>query len=135
MEHVHTYVNFDKATDYIAVDFDGTLHDRTNHAFDDLGPPILLMLDRVKKWLEDGMQVKLLTARVSDAPRRGLNPSDVPEYVARQRKLLEAWCLKHIGQVIPITAQKDTYLYQLWDDRAVAIERNTGKVLGMNKEW
>lgn len=48
------------------------------------------------------------------------------EFVAEQRKLIEAWCVEHIGQVLPITHEKDFNMVELWDDRAVQIIHNTG---------
>ena len=126
-----TFKHFKPDTDWVAVDFDGTLHYRLPGAqLEELGPPVKKMVARVKKWLSEGKQVKLLTARVSDAPKRELAPEDVPAYVAHQRLILAEWCKEHIGQELPMTASKDVYMYQLWDDRAVAIEGNTGKILG-----
>lgn len=132
----HTYKNFNKDTDWMGVDFDGTLHKRPmDKPFTELGEPIQAMAERIKWWLANGMTVKLLTARVSDIPARNIAPEDIPAFVANQRIILAKWCLEHIGQELEITASKDAFMYQLYDDRAVAVERNTGKVLGINPEW
>ena len=132
----HSYDHFNMETDWMGVDFDGTVHDRTKTKVQgELGPPVPLMVARIKAWRAKGMQVRLLTARVSEHPMKEIPVNNVPEFQEHQRKILSAWCLKHIGEVLPITDRKDGYMYQLWDDRSVCVERNTGKILGMNKEW
>jgi len=40
--------------------------------------------------------------------------------------------VKHIGVELPITATKDLKMYELWDDRSICVERNTGRILGRN---
>lgn len=105
-------------TGWIGVDLDGTL------AFYDhwrgekhVGEPIAPMVRRVKAWLAKGLQVRVFTARVGGDP----------EEAAAARKPIEAWCREHIGQVLPITATKDYGMVELWDDRAVQVECNTGR--------
>lgn len=53
-------------------------------------------------------------------------------WVKGQVELIQAWCLEHIGTALRVTASKDFAMIQLWDDRAVAVEMNTGRVLGGN---
>lgn len=103
---------------WIAVDFDGTLAYYDVYS-DVLGEPIAPMVDRVKKWLGEGKLVKIFTARVADEDGRELVIAN-----------LETWSLKHLGQVIPITCQKDQHMVELWDDRAVQVIRNTGQIVG-----
>ena len=85
-----------------------------------IGPPIKLMVDRIKKWIEEGKEVRIFTARVSHPKANGVEAA------------IHAWCLKHIGQELKVTCIKDWECIQIWDDRAVAVERNTGKILGGN---
>jgi hypothetical protein len=110
---------------WTAVDLDGTLAraEDGNRAFGHgyVGPPVPAMLQRVKRWLAEGRDVRILTARVSSA-----NASDL---VAESRAAIEAWCLTHVGQVLPITAEKDYAMVELWDDRAVTVVVNTGEPL------
>jgi len=40
---------------------------------------------------------------------------------------IAAWCKLHIGQVLPLTCTKDYGMIELWDDRAVQVEMNTGR--------
>ena len=95
---------------WIAVDFDGTLAHYDHFRGDDhFGKPIEPMVRRVRKWLLEGHQVKLLTAR---PPSSGL----------RQ------WMREHLGQILEITNKKDHQMKVLVDDRAINAERNTGAV-------
>ena len=101
---------------WIGVDFDGTLakYGQGNHG--DLGEPVPLMVARVKGWLANGLRVKIMTARACTG--------DVFE-ISRIR----AWCKENIGQELEVTATKDFEMMELWDDRAIRVEMNTGKVI------
>lgn len=107
---------------WIGVDLDGTL------ARDDvplatptgIGPPVPLMVGRVKQWLAAGIDVRIVTARVSGPYTEGFNEQD-------QRLQIVNWCLEHIGRALPITCSKDYLMHELWDDRAVRVKRNTGR--------
>lgn len=106
---------------WIGVDLDGTLAKYTVwEGADHIGDPIPLMLGRVESWLSAGIDVRIFTARVGPQP----NGEDV---VARAA--IEAWCLKHLGRVLPVTATKDYHCLTIWDDRAVTVEANTGRIL------
>lgn len=117
-------------TGWIGVDLDATLAEY--HGFvsvDHIGEPIVPMLNRVKHWLATGRRVKIFTARVdggqialADGNEAGRQFVDV-EAVKRP---IEAWCLKHLGQVLEITNRKDYGMIQLWDDRCIQVEANTG---------
>lgn len=97
---------------YIAVDFDGTLAkwDGWNK---ELGEPVPLMLERLKTWLKEGKEVRIFTAR-----------AEIPEEVPP----IEAWCEKHLGQKLRVTNVKDLSMIELWDDRAIGVEMNTGRI-------
>lgn len=111
---------------WIGVDLDGTLatYDKWR-GIDHIGEPIAPMVDRVKRWLNDGNEVRIFTARV-DGGLGGVEAEDV----AAVRGHIEAWCLKHIGIVLAVTNIKDFHMAELWDDRAVQVEANTGRMLG-----
>jgi hypothetical protein len=66
-----------------------------------------------------GWNVKIMTARAYD-----------PVALVAIRK----WCKKHIGQELEITDRKDFHMIALFDDRAVAVEKNTGRALGNDKQ-
>jgi hypothetical protein len=118
------------AKGWIGVDLDATLAIYTHWRKDgSIGAPVPKMVTRVKKWLEAGEDVRIFTARVC-----GPDPNASKEEIAKNEKevkeqyaLIEAWCLKHIGQVLPITNKKDLKMRELWDDRAVQVTPNTGE--------
>lgn len=108
---------------WIGVDLDGTLavYDEWR-GVEHIGEPIPAMVERVKYWLESGIDVRIFTARVyGDGRADALRP-------------IEAWCAEHIGVVLPVTCQKDYGMVQLWDDRCVPVIPNTGRVWG-GAEW
>lgn len=111
---------------WYAVDLDGTLahYDKWLGA-EHIGDPIPMMLDRVLTWLNAGKDVRIFTARV--------HLDDIPDKAAEAahvRRVIEAWCLKHLGRVIPITNKKDFQMLELWDDRCVQVVSNKGEVVG-----
>lgn len=110
---------------WIGVDLDGTLAfwDDSFRGADNIGPPLPLMLERVKAWVADGKDVRIFTARVG--PNRGRDP----EYETRAREAITAWYVEHVGRALPITATKDFSMIELWDDRAVQVIPNTGRTL------
>jgi hypothetical protein len=103
---------------WIGVDLDGTLAKYGGWQGEDhIGAPVPLMLERVKKWIADGQEVRIFTARVS---------MDVDGEI---KKTIEAWCERYVGRVLPVTCHKDYSMIELWDDRCVAVEMNTGRRL------
>lgn len=115
---------------WIGVDLDGTLaHYAGFKGPDHIGIPIAPMVNRVKKWLSEGRDVRIFTARVDGggAALIGGNPDGAKFMdVEMVKKPIREWCLKHIGQELPITNVKDYGMEQLWDDRAVQVIFNTG---------
>lgn len=101
----------------IAVDLDGTLASHYDAKFDKnvIGDPIPDMMSRVKKWLDQGKQVKLFTARAVD-----------PENIPPIRKWLDKYELNNVD----ITAIKDPSIVKIYDDRAVQVRKNSGELLG-----
>ena len=119
---------------WIGVDLDGTLATYGGwKGIDHIGDPIMPMVERVKRWIAEGRAVKIFTARVDGGEvailmgdQNGVAHRDIPEV----RHHIEQWCLLHIGVILPITNVKDYGMIELWDDRAVQVEMNTGRVLG-----
>lgn len=109
---------------WIGVDLDGTLaeYDEWVH-HTHIGDPIPIMRDRVLHWLKEGKQVKIFTARV------WCGEADDPTESAEAREAIEEWCIKHLGYKLPVTNEKDYGMYELWDDRAVTVQKNTGKII------
>lgn len=102
---------------WIGVDLDGTLaHYDKWRGIEHIGEPVPAMLERVKVWLAEGREVRIFTARIAE---------DDPEVF----RVVREWCLVHIGHPLPITCVKDFGMIELWDDRCVQIEKNTGRRL------
>ncbi len=105
---------------WIGVDFDGTLAvyegwKGAHHT----GKPIPRMVNRVRRWLSLGYEVKIFTARVSD---------DADKLVATAA--IQQWCERQFGVRLEVTNIKDFQMVELWDDRAVQVEKNTGMRMG-----
>jgi hypothetical protein len=83
---------------WIGVDLDGTLAEYHGWAGPEhIGKPIPLMVERVKRWHEQGQPVRIMTARVSP-----LNPN-------REKciKAINFWMDAVLGFRLPITHEKD----------------------------
>jgi len=101
---------------HILVDLDGTLAEYDNWVSPThIGNPVPEMAFRVKKWLSEGKDVRIFTARAS-----------VPEMIP----VVEEWAEKHFGQKLKVTNQKDFSTETIWDDRARQVEINTGRLIG-----
>lgn len=108
---------------WIGVDFDGTLAMDGDRTFEEeLGLPIEPMRQRVARWLAEGREVRIVTARV--ARKNG-------EMIRSEQKLMiQEWCLRYLGRVLPVTSEKDYMMAELWDDRAIQVVKNTGERVG-----
>ena len=119
---------------WIGVDLDGTLAEYHGwKGIAHIGAPIPLMVGRVKNWIAAGIKVKIFTARV-DGGKVALKvsrPGDVYDPDAQKVdeivQHIEAWCLAHIGCILPVTNVKDFAMIELWDDRAIQVRFNTGE--------
>lgn len=135
---------------WIGFDLDGTLarYD-SNMQPTEIGEPIAPMVELARSYLEQGFEVRILTARVSV-------PEVTPEYLDRVREHLEkhglghvsprehierwvsqvgdireaiaAWCETHIGKRLAVTCTKDFGMLALYDDRAFRVIENTGRL-------
>lgn len=108
---------------WIGFDLDGTLAVYGGFiSLEHIGEPIPAMVGVLKKHLAEGVEVRIVTARVgndrSPAERR------------TSRFHIEKWCQTHIGIILPVTCEKDFEMWALYDDRAIAVEKNTGRILG-----
>lgn len=107
-----------KGNGWIGVDLDGTLAEYDTWVGPEhIGKPIPKMVARIKAWLSEGTEVRIVTARV--APK-------CSEDATVCRGYIETWLLEHLEVLLPITHSKDEHMWELWDDRAVQVEKNTG---------
>ena len=98
---------------WIGVDLDGTLaSDLGNSGFNEIGRPIMPMVDRVKRWVAAGRTVKIFTARAA-------YPSQIP--------LVKKWLARHGLPDLEVTNVKDMKMMELWDDRCVQVSANMGE--------
>lgn len=109
---------------WIGVDLDGTLavYDHWR-GFLHIGEPVGPMVERVKHWCNSGKTVKIFTARCAIC--EGKDESVVAESILA----IKTWCRQHIGRELEVTNIKDQGMIELWDDRAVQVEKNTGRVI------
>jgi hypothetical protein len=97
---------------WTGVDLDGTLAEYDG-SIDHIGKPISAMMNRVRDWLIQGKVIKIFTARAN-------TPEQIP--------MIMAWLKEQGLPEFEITATKDLNMVELWDDRCVHVETNTGKV-------
>lgn len=108
---------------WIGVDLDGTLAEY--HGWQGpqhIGKPIAPMVDRVRRWLAEGKEVRIFTARVSHDGTY----TRVLEAMSAHLAIME-WCIKVFTHPLPVTNVKDYAMHELWDDRAVQVRQNTGE--------
>jgi len=93
---------------WIGVDLDGTLAFYDEFRGDDyVGKPIEPMVRQVRKWIDEGRDVRIFTAR-------------------QPHPIIRKFSYDNFGKVLPITNVKDKHMIALYDDRAVGVRRNEG---------
>jgi cell division protein FtsB len=97
------------------VDFDGTLARDDIGSVDGLPAPVVPMVERVRKWLADGDDVIIFTAR-------------------GWQKEVEDFCLKYFGKKLVVTNIKMRGMAAWYDDRAIHVEPNTGHIVSAENE-
>ena len=100
---------------WVGFDLDGTLayYDGWK-GYAHIGEPIPAMVAALRTYLDAGFPVRIFTAR-----------ADHPLGVSA----VEDWCLEHIGVRLPVTNVKDFACVTIYDDRAVQVESNTGRIV------
>ena len=118
---------------WIGVDLDGTLayYDHWRGPYH-IGEPIPAMLERVKKWISEGYEVRVFTARVEGgtvALSMGDHDHEAHQHAVAVERCIRAWCKKHIGQELSVTCKKDFGMIELWDDRCIQVIPNSGRTI------
>lgn len=118
--------------EYYGVDWDGTCveyHGWTK--WNEFGKPIPKMVERVRGWLADGDEVRIITARVShDDNVKGTCKKSGETFTNVQMKhAIASECERIFGQRLRVQAYKCYRMAELWDDRAVGLVANTGETL------
>lgn len=131
---------------WIAVDLHGTLanHDATQVEGDPyhIGVPIPAMVSRVKAWIAAGHEVRIFTAKIFPLWKAEptLDPGRLSlrwceeytspyEDAAAFAHAIDRWVLEHVGTRLTLTCVKDRHCRELWDDKAVPVEKDTGRLL------
>lgn len=100
---------------WTGVDLDGTLayYDRMASS-DKIGDPVPSMMKLVKKMINNGIRVKIFTARAQD-------PDQLP--------IIRKWLKDNHLPELEITNVKDYGTQRIYDDRCIQVERNTGRLV------
>ena len=100
---------------WIGFDLDGTLAEyEPGQGISTIGKPIPKMVERLKRHIKQGYEVKIFTAR-------GGNP--------QQAEMVKEWLRTNKLPDLEVTDRKDYRMVKVYDDRAVVVEANTGKIL------
>lgn len=106
---------------WIGFDLDGTLAMYNGwRGIDQIGEPVPAMAQKLRALLAKGVECRIFTARVSGSG----------EAAEEARRYIQNWTEKHFGDRLTVTHMKDFAMVSLYDDRCVAVEINTGRVLG-----
>jgi hypothetical protein len=116
---------------WIGVDLDGTLAHYDGWVSEQhIGEPVPMMLARVRRWIDEGQDVRIFTARADGgdaAVAAGNAEGEKMRDVQRIIGIIQDWTEKHLGVRLPVTNRKDYGMVVLYDDRCVQIIPNTGE--------
>lgn len=115
----------------ICVDMDGTLATFDKFvSWDHFGEPIQETVDRIKHWRDLGIEVRILTARMSEESR-------ALDGITREQMegAIKAWCRKNLGFELPVYSEKGPGMLFLLDDSVIQVQRNTGLYVAPEPEF
>lgn len=97
---------------WVGVDLDGTIAKYyTWEGEEHIGEPIPRMIEIVKNIMQQGIEVRIFTARAQ-------SPTSIPH--------IEKWCEEHLGEKLMVTNTKDMNMIFYIDDRAKQVIPNEG---------
>ncbi len=97
---------------WIGVDLDGTLaHYEGWKGVNHIGDPIPNMVRRITAWQDDGIEIRIFTARAC---------------TQEGKEAVEEWLQKWGFTSIMVTNEKDYAMIELWDDRCIQVAPNMG---------
>jgi len=106
---------------WVGVDLDGTLaYYNSGDGVAQIGPPIEKMVAFVKHMLDEGIEVRIMTARVG-SENEAANEA--------QREMITKWTESILGQALAVTCKKDPGMIVLYDDRAIQVISNMGEIV------
>lgn len=106
---------------WIGVDLDGTLaHYDKWRGHKHIGEPVPKMLERVRNWINQGIEVRIFTARISGELVQA----------GEAMEAIHEWLQKQGLPTLRVTCTKDYAMMEIWDDRAVQVAANTGEPVG-----
>lgn len=133
---------------WIGVDLDGTMAHYEGWNGGRIGLPVPEMIDRVKRLIDKGYEVRVFTARAyrwemlkvsqehgavqygwDNYKPHNVLPERVQQAWDEDLKHVSEWVVKHVGMDLKITCIKDYRMIELYDDRARQVEPNTGRLL------
>jgi len=101
---------------WIGVDLDGTLAEYNSEGHERvIGKAIPAMVQRIKNWIRDGNEVRIVTARACNGEA--------------EIKAVQDWLEASGLPRLRVTNEKDFAMFELWDDRAITVEFNKGEPL------
>jgi hypothetical protein len=110
---------------WIGVDLDGTLARYEGWQGElHIGAPIQPMVNRIRRWLTAGIEVRIFTARVCQPNIPG---DQARASVEEIRSVIQDYTELLFGVRLKVTNEKDFGMIELWDDRAVRVRPNTGE--------
>ncbi|MEN3260027.1 hypothetical protein AAH678_14965 [Sodalis endosymbiont of Spalangia cameroni] len=98
---------------WIGVDLDGTLNELRTGQGTRIGVPARPMMQRIRRWLREGREVRIFTARAATAD--GV-------------RAVQSWLRAQGLPALTVTNMTDSEMLQLWEDRAIRVVKNTGKI-------
>jgi len=105
---------------WIGVDLDGTIAKYEGwKGHTHIGEPVPAMVALVRQLIAEGWEVRIFTARMS---------GDEDE-AAEVMHAVQEWTRRHVGRALKATCIKDYAMVRLYDDRAVQVEPNTGRLI------